>query len=173
VCAWQPTFDWIQPDLAVGGWFPIEHAQTLAREHGIGAVVDLRSESCDDRPALEACGHWFLHLPTPDLHGVSQPMLDEGVAFASRAEQAGRRLLVHCQHGIGRSAILALCILVDRGLAPMRALQIAKGARLKISPSQSQYEAWMQWIARRRPDLVRPTYHEFGCVAYQPVTQSA
>ena len=53
-------------------------------------------------------------------------MLDEGVAFARRARAQGRRLLVHCHHGIGRSATLALCVLVDRGLSPLDALSQAK-----------------------------------------------
>jgi hypothetical protein len=170
---WTPNFSWIAPALAVGGSFPIEQAALLAADHQVGAVVDLRSESCDDALALEACGLWFLHLPTIDMTGVSQPMLDEGVAFARRAQAAERRLLIHCEHGIGRSATLALCVLVDRGLQPMAALNLAKDARAIVSPSQSQYEAWMGWLARNRPDLARPSYHEFGMVAYRRLGQSA
>ena len=80
--AWRPDLDWITDDLAVGGCFPAGRATALARRHGIGAVVDVRVEACDDPEELAACGLRFLHLPTEDLQGVSQPMLDEGVAFA-------------------------------------------------------------------------------------------
>lgn len=171
--AWTPNFSWIAPDLAVGGSFPVEQAAALAADHGVGAVIDLREECCDDADALACCGLEFLHLPTPDLMGVTQPMLDEGVAFARRMAEAGRRLLVHCEHGIGRSATLALCVLVDRGVEPMTALRQAKDARLKVSPSQSQYEAWMEWIARCAPQAPRPSYHEFGVVAYRHLVQTA
>ena len=46
-------------------------------------------------------------------------MLDEGVAFARETAAAGSKLLVHCHHGIGRSALVALCVLVDRGHPPL------------------------------------------------------
>ena len=165
--AWRPDLDWIAGDLAVGGCFPAGRAATLARRHGIGAVVDVRVEACDDPQELAACGLRFLHLPTEDLQGVSQPMLDAGVAFARQMAAEKRRLLIHCTHGIGRSATLALCVLADRGLDPLEALRLAKDARSKVSPSLAQYEAWAAWLRRRRPDAAVPDYHEFGCIAYR------
>jgi hypothetical protein len=167
VADWTPNLSWVQPDLAVGGSFPVEQAAALAREHGVQAVIDVRAESCDDPEALRACGMTFLHLPTQDMHGVSQPMLDRGVRFAEQMSRSGRRLLIHCEHGIGRSATVALCVLVDRGFAPLDALSAAKDARVLISPSQMQYQAWTDWIARNRPDAAPPSYHEFGVIAYR------
>jgi protein-tyrosine phosphatase len=164
---WRANFDWVTPDLAVGGRFPCGAATRLACEHGVGAVIDLRSEACDDIEELKDCGLRFLHLPTPDMLGVSQPMLDAGVAFARDVQAEGRKLLIHCEHGIGRSATLALCVMVDRGLTPFEALAEAKDARHLISPSESQYRAWTSWIARRQPQAAIPTFHEFGMVAYR------
>jgi hypothetical protein len=160
------SFSWIVDDLAVGGCFPMEQAAALARDHGVGAVIDARAEACDDAAALEACGLRFLHLPTLDMAGVSQPRLDLGVRFARRAAGDGLRTLVHCQHGIGRSAILALCILVDRGYPPLQALSLAKDARARLSPSEAQFRAWAAWIERHRRGPA-PSYHEFGVIAYR------
>jgi hypothetical protein len=171
--SWAPDFDWITPDLAVGGAFPGGRAADLAREHGVGAVIDVRVEQCDDARELERCGLAFLHLPTEDLCGVSQPMLDEGVAFAREARARGRKLLIHCQHGIGRSATVALCVLADRGLDPMAALNLAKDARAKVSPSQGQYEAWAGWLRRCAPQAEIPSYHAFGCIAYRHLVPQA
>jgi hypothetical protein len=170
---WTPNLDWIAPDLAVGGSFPAGAAVRLAREHGVGAVVDVRSEACDDPAELEACGLRFLHLPTEDMHGVSQPMLDAGVAFAAEARDADLRVLIHCEHGIGRSATLALCVLVDRGVPPLEALSRAKDSRALVSPSQSQYEAWTAWMTRRALGVAIPSFHEFGCIAYRHLAQPA
>lgn len=171
--AWRPDLSWIAPDLAVGGCFPVGRAADLARRHGVGAVIDVRVEACDDVDELAACRLEFLHLPTEDLQGVSQPMLDEGVDFAGRMAADRRKLLIHCTHGIGRSATLALCVLADRGLSPLEALRRAKDARAKVSPSLAQYEAWVAWLGRRRPDAAVPSYHEFGCVAYRHLTTPA
>ncbi len=162
---WQPEFDWITDHLALGACFPCEQAAHLAQAHGVRAVVDLRSEDCDDEALLTEAGIRFLHLPTPDLQPVSVAMLDQGVAFAGHHLQRGERVLIHCQHGIGRSALLALCVLVDRGLEPMAALSLARDARERVSPSPAQFEGWCRWLqAHGHP---APTMHEFGCVAYR------
>jgi protein tyrosine phosphatase (PTP) superfamily phosphohydrolase (DUF442 family) len=165
--AWQPEFDWLLPSLAVGACIPRGVAARIARECGVGAVIDVRIEDSDHAEELSACGLSFLHLPTEDACAVSQDMLDEGAAFARETAEAGRNLLVHCQHGIGRSALVALCVLVDRGFAPLEALALAKDAREKISPSECQYQAWAEWIGRRAPRHPVPTYTEFGMIAYR------
>ena len=170
--AWAPNLNWIAPDLAVGGSFPIERASELATEHGVGAVIDARAEACDDAGVLRACGLRFLHLPTVDMTGLSQPMLDAGVRFARDAARDGLRTLVHCQHGIGRSAILALCILVDRGEPALQALAAAKQGRALVSPSEDQYRAWAQWIEAHGHGPA-PSYHEFGIIAYRHLATSA
>ena len=151
--------------LAVGGCFPIEHAADLARDHGVAAVIDLRSEDCDDENALAATGIGFLHLPTPDMETAPIAVLDHGVAFARAHLDAGRGVLIHCQHGIGRSALLALCVMVDSGLAPLDALTQAKDRRMRVSPSEAQYRGWARWLGSRGHPV--PSYHEFGCIAYR------
>lgn len=160
-------FDWVADDLAVGGAVHAGLARTLAREHGVGAVIDLRAEARARAAAFARCGVTFLHLPTPDMAGVTQPMLDDGVAFARAAAAGGRRVLVHCQQGIGRSATLALCVLAERGVGPLEALTQIKAARECVSPSPAQFEAWMRWLERRAPQMARPSFHEFGCIAYR------
>jgi protein-tyrosine phosphatase len=74
-------------------------------------------------------------------------------------------VLIHCQHGIGRSALLSLCVLVDQGMEPLNALRLAKDARELISPSLSQYQGWAEWLASR--GIAAPDYHSFGCIAYR------
>jgi hypothetical protein len=164
---WQPEFSWLRDSLAVGGSFPRGAAARLARECGIGAVIDVRLEDCDVPEELAACGLAFLHLPTEDACAVSQEMLDAGVRFARDAETGGGKLLIHCQHGIGRSATVALCVLVDRGHPPMEALAIAKDAREMVSPSACQFDAWSEWVARRAPQHVPPTFEDFARIAYR------
>ena len=163
--AWRPDFHWLTDNVAVGGCFPIERAALLARQHAIRAVVDLRKEDCDDEVRLRAAGIDFLHLPTPDLQPASSAMLDRGVEFVRRHVDAGDRVLIHCQHGIGRSALLALCVLVDQGWEPLAALAHAKDCRWVVSPSLSQYEGWAGWLRAR--GKVAPDYHTFGCIAYR------
>lgn len=162
---WQPDFDWLTDDLAVGGCFPNERATDLALKHGIGAVIDLREEDCDDEQQLRSSGIAFLHLPTPDLEPAGIDELERGVRFARDHILSGKKVLIHCQHGIGRSALLSLCVLVDHGWEPLDALAHAKNRRWVVSPSQSQYEGWAEWLASR--GMPAPDYHSFGCIAYR------
>ena len=170
----QPNLSWITPELAVGGSFSSRQAEHLAGPLGVKAVVDLRDESRDDEDLLVRHGITFLHLPTPDNCAVSLPMLDDGVAFAALHLDRGERVLIHCEHGIGRSATLALCVLVERGMEPLEALELAKTKRALVSPSPPQYECWASWLAEfgagRRVGWEIPSFDAFAAIAYRHLT---
>jgi hypothetical protein len=166
-------FNWITADLAVGGALSPGAAAVLAHRHGVGHVIDMREEACDDAAELAAAGVAFLRLPTLDNHAPRKEQLDEGVRFAAGAQAAGSRLLIHCQHGVGRSATLALCVLVDRGADPLQALVTAKDLRAPVSPSPVQYEAWAAWIRRRAPHAPVPDFDAFKAVAYRHLAPGA
>ena len=163
--AWTPDLDWLTDHVAVGGCFPMERAAELAREHAISAVIDLREEDCDDAEALARAGVDLLHLPTPDMHPAPLEMLEQGVRFAAEHIGRGEKVLIHCQHGIGRSALLALCVLVDHGFEPLAAIAHAKDCRERVSPSPAQFEGWCEWLRRRGHEA--PDMHSFGCIAYR------
>ena len=161
----RPNFDWLTHNLAVGGSFPAELAAELARRHGISAVVDLREEDRDDEDRLRAAGLAFLHLPAPDMEALGVDGLDRGVAFVRDRLAHGDKVLIHCQHGIGRSPLLSLCVLVAEGRAPLDALEHAKARRTELSLSRAQYDGWAAWLTRHGHPV--PSYHEFGCIAYR------
>lgn len=106
------------------------------------------------------------------MAGVSQLMLDDGVAFVQSALADRLKVLLHCQYGIGRSPLVALCVLVAHGCAPLDALTLLKNARLVVSPSEAQYRAWVLWMTRRL-QLVPPSYHDFGVIAYRDISGGA
>jgi len=157
---------WVTPHLALGGSFGMEEAVELAREQGIERVVDLRSERCDDEEVLRSHRVVLLKLPTDDGCAVSQEMLDEGVAWVDAQLAAGRRVFVHCEHGIGRSALLAVCVLVFRGHDPLEALGLLKQARRKASPSPQQLEAFRTWVSRRAAGVPVPPLEALGRIAW-------
>jgi predicted protein tyrosine phosphatase len=167
-----PGFDlsWITVQLAVGGRFPLEAAEHLSRQLGVRHVVDLRIEDCDDEQVLRQHGIELLHLPTRDARGVSLAMLDDGVAWVNDKLDRGLNVYIHCEHGIGRSALLALCVLVSRGDTALRALARAKGARKEISPSPEQLHAFRAWLAARQErtgeDLAIPGVEDLAWIAY-------
>jgi hypothetical protein len=140
--------DWVTPQLAIGGRFPMEAVARMAGELGITRIVDVRSECCDDEELLRRHGVVLLSVPTQDRCAVSQSMLDEGVRWVLAQLDAGHRVHIHCEYGIGRSALLALCVLVARGAEPLEALRTVKGARKKVSPSPEQLDGFRTWVER-------------------------
>jgi predicted protein tyrosine phosphatase len=167
----------IAPGLAVGACYPMDAAARLAAEHGISRVVDVRVEACDDEVTLRRHGIRLLHLPTQDTRAVSQRMLHDGAAFVSEGLDAGERVLVHCQYGIGRGALVALCALVHRGTPPLAALEAAKRARPVISPSPDQLGALRAFAARLREERGYawpvPTVAQLGDVAWRHLRRGA
>ena len=167
---WQPNLDWITDLLAVGGSFPLERAELLAHQHQIAAVIDLRGEAVPDAIVMRGHGISLLHLPTTDMCAVDTPDLEHGIRFANEFLDAGRRVLIHCEYGIGRSATLALCLLVHRGMNPLDALALMKQQRPQVAPSPPQFECWRAWLDSYRfardVDWPIPSFDEFTALAY-------
>src|SRR5215212_2752926 len=113
---------WVTPCLAVGACVPEDKIEWVARTLTIGQVVDLRSEVTIDPEVWTTHGVQFLALPTPDHHPIEPELLTLGVNSVLPALEREVRVLVHCQHGIGRSALLACCVLVAKGHSPCDAL---------------------------------------------------
>ncbi len=169
----SPVLDlhFVTQELAVGASFPMAFAARLARDHGIGRVVDLRVEDRDDERVLQVHGMELLHLPTQDCCAISPAHLRDGVAFAVEGIARGQRVFVHCQYGIGRSALLALCVLVERGDAPLDAMARLKEARPAVSPGPEQLEAFVGWCedvrTRRGAGWAVPSVQRLGAIAWR------
>jgi protein-tyrosine phosphatase len=157
--------DWITPELAVGGAPPQAEGPALLAAAGVGAVVDLRAEGRDDPSALAARAIRFLHLPTEDHCALAQADMDAGAAFVRGELEAGRRVLVHCREGIGRSVTLMLCVLVDGGAEPLEAMGTIKAHRYWASPSPAQFDAFAEWLHRR--GVAPPPFAELAAIAYR------
>lgn len=163
--------DWVTPELALGSRFDDAHVERLARDLGILHVVDLRIEACDDERLLRTHGIELLHLPTEDVCAIEDGMLREGVAWVNARLEREGRVLLHCAHGIGRSALLALCVLVARGDAPLDALARAKSARPVVAPSPEQLASFIRFCsdlrAERKTAWAIPSLRELAEIAYR------
>jgi len=139
------NLDWVLPSLAVGGRFPTEAAEHLAQRLGIRYVVDVRVEERDDEHLLREHGITLLHLPTQDTRAIRRDMIEDGVAWVTEHLSRGQKVYIHCEHGVGRSALLALCCMVALGHPPLEALTLAKRQRWQVSPSPEQLHAFRAW----------------------------
>ncbi|CAM4321989.1 dual specificity protein phosphatase family protein [Corallococcus sp. ZKHCc1 1396] len=171
------NLDWVTPTLAVGGSYPMDAAAHLARKLGVRHVVDVRVECQDDERVLHAHGITFLHLPTVDMRAIQLRMIHDGVAWVRERLARSQKVLIHCEHGIGRSALLALCVLVDQGLEPLAALELAKTRRPRVSPSPEQLGAFIAYTeavhARQPVSWDVPAFDALAAIAYRHLRADA
>lgn len=162
---------WVRPELALGGKFGILDVERIALELGIRRIVDLRAEARDDESLLRRFDVGLLHLPTPDHHPLEPAQLEQGLEWVRAGLKQGERVLIHCEHGIGRSPFLTACVLFVEGVPLRDALSRMKRSRCKVSPSPVQLEALLEWARRKSPELgIDPpseTWHELASIVYR------
>ena len=131
------NLSWVTHHLAVGGRVHPQDIAALARL-GVTAVIDTRSEYCDDARAMAEEQIELLHLPTPDTYPLSVEQLRQGAAWAQERMKKGGRVLIHCEHGVGRSVLLTSAVLVYDGMKANDALTLVQEKRWQASPNHRQ-----------------------------------
>ena len=145
------NLSWITEELAVGG-APRKRDYRRLASAGITAVVDCREEETDDAEALQRVGIKLLRLPIKDRYAMSQDQLREGVGWVNAQIDAGGRVLVHCQHGVGRAPLLGGSVLISRGLTAPEAIKTLRTRRWQAAPNDRQIESLLEFEQRwRRP----------------------
>ena len=142
----QLNMSWVTEYLAVGGRVHPEDIPALART-GVTHVIDTRSEYCDDAEALAREQIQLLHLPTKDTHPLSVEQLRDGAKWAYEHMQQGGRVLIHCEHGVGRSVLLTCAVLVYAGLSSHEALQLTQQKRWQAAPNSRQVQRLREFEA--------------------------
>jgi protein-tyrosine phosphatase len=131
------NMSWVTRHLAVGGRVRLEDIHALSAS-GVTHVIDTRSEYSDDKDALAHAQIDLLYLPTPDTYPLSVEQLLEGAAWANEQIKNGGHVLIHCEHGVGRSVLLTCATLVYGGMHASEALELVKEKRWQAAPNQRQ-----------------------------------
>jgi predicted protein tyrosine phosphatase len=133
----HPDLSWIADDLAIGGRI-LDHEWQVLAKAGVGAVLDCRAEASDPVEILERHEMVFRRIPTPDSGNFTPDQVVDGVAWIEEQWTAGRRVLVHCQAGKGRSVLMGAAALTRRGMSPDDALTLVRSRRPMITPTPGQ-----------------------------------
>ena len=133
----QLNMSWVTPQLAVGGRIRPEDMGRLARV-GVTRVVDTRSEHKDDEASLAKENIELLYLPTPDTHPLSIADLRRGADWVNQQLASGQRVLIHCEHGVGRSVLLTAAALVAGGMSAHEAVDLVQRMRWQAAPNHRQ-----------------------------------
>jgi len=136
----QLAIRWITDDLAISS-APSSTAWSELPARGIDAAVDLRTAADGDCPALVHEDIGYLAFPIDDGRAPDLDALLEVSAWITTEIHAGRRVLINCREGRGRSALVACATLVRLGYSLDSAYQMVGRSQPRIALSDSQVKA--------------------------------
>jgi len=123
---------WITSQIAVSGAFLDSDIPYLKRK-GINAIVDVRSEYCDNKELIAKFGLKFLHIAVDDRYSPTFDQLKIIFNFVEPILDKGKKILIHCQNGCGRSPLVAIAILAKRGMIVPEAVSLIEDKHPKMS----------------------------------------
>jgi len=136
-----------------GDW--LEDEVSAWRLAGIDAVLSLLTRDEEDNLDLKKEAALvrkheisFLSFPIPDRQVPSSPtelaaMLDKLIAALS----SGQDVLIHCRQGIGRTGLVAACMLVSKGWGSSTAVKHLSAPREVPVPETPEQRNWIDHYA--------------------------
>lgn len=134
---------WVTPQLATGpAPMSYDHLEHL-KSQGIGAIMNLCAEYCD-LPGIESHeGFEVYYLPVQDEEAPQLQALEDALSWLDEAIYLGKKVYVHCRHGIGRTGTIISAYLLRRGLG-------SKLVNQKIKNMRSRPANFNQWWFLRK-----------------------
>ena len=93
----------------------------------------------------------FISFPILDRSVPASPAGVDNLIKELKVEMAaGRAIGIHCRAGIGRSALVAACLLTKEGVTPKEAFERISAARRCPVPDTSEQAIWVESFLGRR-----------------------
>lgn len=106
---------WITERLATGH-APMSYDELDSlRQQGIGAIVNLCGEFCDLHQIEESSGFDVYYLPVVDEYAPDLAAMEKALDWLDEALYLGKKVLVHCRLGHGRTGTFIAAYLLRRG----------------------------------------------------------
>jgi protein-tyrosine phosphatase len=144
----------IMPRPRGGDW--LEDEIQSWRRSGVDVVVSLltREEQTelnlpDEESLCRANGIAFVSFPIVDRSVPSSTeAFSEQVSKLAEQLANGKNVAVHCRQGIGRAALVAICVLILSGLEPAAAIERVGTARGCSVPETLEQRRWITNFAK-------------------------
>ena len=122
---------------------------------GVNVVVSLLEREeiteldiAEEKSLCEANGISYLSLPIRDrsIPLSQRDALDFTRKLANLLKE-GRSVVIHCRQGVGRSALIAACVLVLSGIPVDQAFELIENARGCFVPDTEEQRRWVVQFA--------------------------
>jgi len=137
------SLQWVTNRLAVGS-APMSRADLeTVKDQGIDAILNLCEEYHDLVEVEQQSGFEVFYFPVPDDAIPALPEMERALDWLDEAIYLGKRVLVHCRWGLGRTGTLITSYLLRRGFG-------LKLAREQLQPVRSCPSSFYQWRLLRQ-----------------------
>lgn len=122
-----------QPGL-YGEW---EDDIAYLKKHDIGFVMSLTEEPLIEEELLQE-GLEFYHLPIRDMDAPMPRDAYKALIVLLEKIDSGKKALIHCKGGVGRTGMIGACYLVARGYEPTDAIQKVRSVHQAFIQTKNQ-----------------------------------
>lgn len=137
------SLTWVTDQLAVGA-APMSQPQLDSlHEQGVSAIMNLCGEFCDLHDIECGAGFDVYYMPLEDEEAPELTELEKGLGWLDEALYLGKKVLIHCRHGIGRTGTVLNAYLLRRGLGHKEAWRRLK----KLRSKPANFAQW--WTIRK------------------------
>jgi len=120
---------WVTPQLAVGhAPMSVPELESI-KDQGIKAIMNLCLEIQDLVTFEQEAGFEVYYLPVMDETAPELDELEKGLDWLDEAIYLGKKVLIHCRHGIGRTGTVVYSYLLRKGLGNRMAKRKMRGIR--------------------------------------------
>ncbi len=130
--------NWITDQLAVGH-APMSYEELNSiREQGIDGIVNLCGEYGDLHQIEKNHGFEVLYLPVEDNEAPQLQETEKALQWLDESIYLGKKILVHCTHGVGRTGTFVTSYLLRRGFS----MRLAKKKLKKTRAESTSFNQW-------------------------------
>ena len=145
------AFSWVIPDVLAATARPWNTRLEIEffKDAGIDVIITLMERPLA-QPLIEEFGFEYHHFPIRDFSAPTQKQIKEFVKAVDSAREAGKKVVVHCLAGHGRTGTMIACYLVSRGRSSNQAIAETRDLRPGSIETYSQERAIHQYARSLR-----------------------